>query len=675
MQATLPRTIKILGDGLTAGANALQMVSLLAKRYGLSPEVRNGHEACLTMGDGNATSISNFLMALKSYQPLTEEFKLEIEEGEINISQLGHRINRTQPDYTLLLNDQRITDHKIVVSEMAKLLERGKIVAMKGKGGFSIICNAMDEITINQLRRLKRRGGKPFSAMFRDLPTLKEYVEVSAQEEEQVTSKYKPTVLLKIKKNLAGGVVNGLKSIGAKLPFKEIYEEIFDETSLDALVITSGNFPNEPIISDNEEAVNRLSLLCDAILVYDRKIKTRLDESCLMVANRKKRFIRRSRGFAPYQIKLRSNAEGIVAVGGEMFNTLALGKRDKAVISQQIGDLRNKPTLDFYKETYQKICGSYMVRPQLFVHDMNPAYLSTQFARKMSTNCLPVQHHHAHIASCMVENGLDEKVIGICFDGAGFGDDGKIWGGEFFTCDLANYERDLHLEYMPMPGGVIAVEEPWRMGLSYLLNAFGYKVLGFNIPFLKGLRKEKVDLLLMSLKDNMDSPFTSSIGRLFDAVAAIVNINIYKTFHSEASVRLESIADSSVNECYPFEMGKVIRVQNTIRAIVEDVQKGIPNAIISGKFHRTVVEMTLQAANMLRSQSHINRVVLSGGVFQNKLLLEWVEDALSENNFDVYSHSQVPFNDGGLALGQLAIASKRLAEIERLKEVGNIQHA
>jgi hydrogenase maturation protein HypF len=350
---------------------------------------------------------------------------------------------------------------------------------------------------------------------------------------------------------------------------------------------------------------------------------------------------------------------GIFAAGAELKNTFCIGNGNQAILSQHIGDLKNLETFDFYKKTVAQFKKLFRIEPSLAVADMHPDYFSTRYVNEMNIPEIYVQHHHAHIASCMAEHKLDEKVIGISCDGTGYGDDGNIWGGEFFVCDLNDYDRISHFEYIPIPGGDRVTDEPWRMAISYLYKVYGRDFLKLEIPFLKDISSEKINLIIQAIDKKINCPLTSSAGRLFDAVSAIANICSVNGFEAEAPMRLESIIDSKCKEHYNYKIDQIVCFDLTIKGIVDDVLNAVEISVISAKFHNTIISVILEAAKTTREKYSLNKVVLSGGVFQNKYLLEGIENSLIENKFEVFTHSKIPSNDGGIALGQLAIAAKR----------------
>ncbi len=563
------------------------------------------------------------------------------------------------PTYQLVVNDQVINKFDKILTSVCSLLEQGKIIAMKGLGGYHLACSAQNEEAVKSLRQAKNRDGKPFAVMFKNISNLKNFTECNEIEEELLTSWRNPILLLKDKKKLAPSVSVGFETTGAMLPYMPFHHLLFEQLKLPAIVLTSGNLSDEPIIIENNFALERLGSISSAVLTYNRDIHNRTDDSVAFVTNNKPRLVRRSRSYAPSPVRLSFDAEGIFAVGAELVNCFCIGKADQAILSQHIGDLKNLETLEFYIESAERFKRLFRMKPTLIVHDLHPDYLSTKYAKELEIPQIAVQHHHAHIASCMAEHQLDEKVIGIALDGTGLGDDGNIWGGEFLICDLADYKRYSHFEYIPMPGGDHATKNPWRMAVSYLYKYYGSSFLDLNLDFLKGIPSYEIDLVISMLDKKINCPLTSSTGRLFDAVAALTNICTKSTFHAEAPMRLEAATNQTTNETYDFVIAQDIKLDKIFKGIVEDLQAGINKAVIATKFHHTIINIIFANVKLVKQSHGISKVVLSGGSFQNRFILERVERLLEKEGFQVYAQENIPANDGGLALGQLAIAAKR----------------
>lgn len=563
------------------------------------------------------------------------------------------------PEYELNIGDISVKSFDELINVTCDLLENGKIVAIKGIGGFQIACDAQNEEAVNRLRERKIREGKPFAVMFGHVGLVQEFVHLYPDEKKSVLSWRRPIVIVQEKKKLAPSVSVGFRTIGAMLPYMPFHYLLFEKLKIPAIVLTSGNLSDEPIVIDNKEANKTLTRIADAVLVYDREIYNRTDDSVVLSVNKKERIIRRSRGYSPEPVYLNHNTDGIFAAGAELVNCFAIGKENQAILSQHIGDLKNAETLEFYTESFERFKKLFRVKPLLAVHDMHPDYLSSNFAKSLNIPVLEVQHHHAHIASCMAENNLDEKLIGVSFDGTGFGEDGHIWGSEFFICDLVNYERKMHFDYIPLPGGDSVTKESWRTAVSYLFKIYGRDFLNLEIPFVQTLESAKSDVILQAIDRKINCPLSCSAGRLFDAIAAIANVCTVSKFHAEAPMRLENIASGTIEIGYPFDFGEVISFDSTIREIVEDIVDGLPTPEISAKFHNTVINIIFAVASQIRKETGLNKIILSGGTFQNKYILSRMEMILSKYEFEVFSHCKIPSNDGGIALGQLAIAAKR----------------
>lgn len=602
--------------------------------------------------DRAKTTMSNFQMCEKCSSEYIDILDRRFHAQPVACNDCG-------PQYKMYYGKKTIEGTLNIVKKLACLINNGEIVAIKGTGGFHLACDAGNKDAVSRLRNAKHREGKPFAVMFSDIEVLEEYVYLNDLEKERLLSWQRPIVLLKHKKELAPDVSVGFNNTGVLLPYMPIHYLVFPLLNFAAIVLTSGNLSDEPVVIDNNEALRSLGKISDAVLTYDRDIYNRTDDSVEMIAGAVSRVIRRSRGYAPAPVRLNLNLEGILATGAELVNCFCIGKGSQAILSQHIGDLKNVETLEFYEESLERYNRLFRFTPEMVVCDMHPDYLSTVYAEQLGIPLLSVQHHHAHIASCMAEYGIDEQVIGVSFDGTGLGDDNKIWGGEFFLCDLNDYERINHFEYVSLPGGDKASEEPWRMAVSYLLNTYGRIPWELDLPFFSRVNKDEVEILQSAINKNINSPLSSSAGRLFDAVAAITCICTESKFHSEAPMRLESVIDTTNKGEYDFQVSPVLSFSKMIKQIVADIvdQRGIPE--ISAKFHNTIISAIFAIVKEWSDKTGINKIVLSGGVFQNKYLLEGTLKILSKNKYYVYIPGRIPSNDGGLALGQLAIAAKR----------------
>ena len=495
--------------------------------------------------------------------------------------------------------------------------------------------------------------------MFRDVESLKEYAWLDHVEERELKSWRRPIVILKTKKSLAYPVCSGLDTMGCMLPYMPLHYQLFELLKTPVMVLTSGNISDEPIIIENDMALKNLAPISDAIMLYNRDIYNRTDDSVIMVVNESPRMLRRSRGYVPNPVRVKLNTNGILATGAELVNCFCLGKGNYAILSQHIGDLKNFETYAFYREAIDHFQKIFRLKAEWVAHDMHPDYLSTRYATGTGLKRIAIQHHHAHIASAMAEHGLDEMVIGVSLDGTGYGDDGNIWGSEFLVCDLNDYMRYTHFEYKPMPGGDMVTYEPWRMAVSYLYFIFGDGFLDSGLPFLRNVEKEKLHIVVGMLKQKLNSPLTSGAGRLFDAMAALLNLCTHSKFHAEAPMRLENAILQGVKDSYPFSTDRTIAFDETFRSVLEDIQAGKSAGLISAKFHNTIIDVIEKVVKKIHQETGLNKVVLSGGTFQNRYLLQNLEPRLKKSGFDVYAQNSIPSNDGGIALGQLLIAAKK----------------
>jgi hydrogenase maturation protein HypF len=547
------------------------------------------------------------------------------------------------------------------------LLVKGKIVAIKGLGGFHLACDARNQEAVSSLRSRKFREDKPFAVMCRNIEEVKEHCEVDEEEEKLLLSVEKPIVILRRRENspVAHAVAPYQDTLGVMLPYSPLHHLLLNGP-LKALVMTSGNVSDEPIAYKNEEALKRLSNIADHFLFHNREIHMRCDDSVTRVFEGKPYILRRSRGYVPFPVKLSFPLEMILACGGELKNTFCLTRGQYAFMSHHIGDLENLETLTSFEEGIEHFKRLFYIEPKAVAYDLHPDYLSTQYA--LSIPDIPkigVQHHHAHIVSAMAENGMEGDVIGVALDGTGFGLEGTVWGGEFIRASLRDFDRLAHLKKVPMPGGSMAIKEPWRMAMVYLSDAFGDETSKLKVDLIKRIDSHKWDILKRAIEKKINIPWTSSMGRLFDAVSSLLSIRDEVHYEGQAAIEMEMIADRWVKEEYPFNIYKdekpiVVDPTETIRGAARDLIDRVPPSKISGKFHKTIARLIVETCETIRSDEKLNRVVLSGGVFQNIFLLSLVIEGLKESSFDVYTHHVVPANDGGISLGQAVIAHMRL---------------
>jgi hydrogenase maturation protein HypF len=568
--------------------------------------------------------------------------------------------NYCGPEYSILKPE--IVNIFISIPEyIARSIDAGKIIALKGLGGFHFLCDAHNEQSVQILRQRKHRDRKPFAVMCRDFETICKYLSVNHSEKVSLISWRRPVVLLSNnEKSFAASVSHGLPSTGIVMPYMPIHYQIFEYLLTDSIVFTSGNLSDEPVCINDSIALSDLTQVADIVIGYNREIHNRADDSVVMIVNDRERMIRRSRGYVPSPIQSSLNTEGIFAAGAELTNTFALGKGKQIIFSQHIGDLQNAETLAFYEESVDRFSRLFRFTLQAVACDTHPSYLSTAFAKKHKVPHFEIQHHHAHIASCMAEHGLDEKVIGFAFDGTGLGDDGTIWGSEVFTCDLSDYERKYYFDPVPLPGGDQVTKYPWRTAVSYIYKYFGEAKLHSGLPFLEQIDPKDIIFLIQMIDSGLNVPRSSGAGRLFDAVAAITGICPVSTFHAEAPMRLEAVIESDCKGRYLYNIdNKCVVFYKTFQQILNDIEQNVPVGKISAKFHNTIISLILDLSRQIRTETGLNKVVLSGGTFQNRYLLSLSENLLKDQGFEVFTHEKVPSNDGGLALGQLAIAAKR----------------
>jgi hydrogenase maturation protein HypF len=545
------------------------------------------------------------------------------------------------------------------IREAQRRLAAGEIVAIKGLGGFHLACDARNEEAVTRLRARKRRSDKPFALMARDLDAVAEVCEVSASDRASLTSPRSPIVVMPRRRPLGFALPEatapGSATLGLMLPYTPLHQVLFADAPYSLLVMTSGNLSEEPIVISNTEATERLAGVADWFLLHNRDIYMRVDDSVVRNHGCMERVLRRSRGYAPQTVDLGRTMPELLACGGEVKNAFCLTKGRHAVLSQHIGDLENYETLVFFEETLANLKKLFRVEPRAIVHDLHPGYLSTQYAlRQAGMRRIAIQHHHAHIAACMVENHLEGEVLGVAFDGSGYGTDGTIWGGEFLVGGLSGFPRRARLRRIPLAGGDAAVREPWRPALAYLMDALGPDA---SLP---GVAEERVRVVKQMIAHNVNTVATSSCGRLFDAVSAIAGLRREVTFEAQAAIELEHCAEDGITGRYPFDLNAgeewEVDFRGAIRAISADTAARSP-AVISAMFHNTVAQSIIETCRVLRNETQLRRVCLSGGTFQNMRVLSATAAGLAADGFEVFSHAQIPTNDGGIALGQAALAA------------------
>jgi hydrogenase maturation protein HypF len=550
------------------------------------------------------------------------------------------------------------------VLEAQRLLKKGKILAIKGLGGFHLAVDATNSEAVARLRHRKHREEKPLAVMCRTVERAGRFARVTEAEEVLLTSIERPIVLLEKRPNpyIAEEVSPRNRNYGVMLPYTPLHYLLLQDDALLALVMTSGNISEEPIAIDNDEAFVRLEAIADYFLNHDRDIYLRSDDSIVRVVGGKTRQFRRSRGYVPVPVFVKEPLEAILACGAEWKDTICVTRQDQAFLSQHIGDLENLETLKFFEMTIAHLKRILEIEPKIIAYDLHPNYLSTQYALQQTGMIqVGVQHHHAHIVSAMAEHGLAGTVIGIGLDGTGYGTDGHIWGGEVLAAEAHAFERVGHFSYLPLPGGAAAIKKPWRMALSGLFDAFGDDFPDLGLPFLREIPREKFDTLIQMIKRRVNTPLTSSCGRLFDSVAAIAGVRNYVAYEGQAAVELEAAAAEDWECAYPFEIretGGIAQFPTApiIRGVVKDVQAGRSIGLISAAFHNTLAALFAEVCRRVRKSRNLHRVVLSGGCFQNSRLLVQLTQTLQADGFEVFSQAAVPTNDGGIALGQAVAA-------------------
>jgi hydrogenase maturation protein HypF len=554
----------------------------------------------------------------------------------------------------------------------AELLSDGAVLAIKGLGGFHLAADAAHEEAVAALRSRKHRADKPFALMAADLDAARDLGDIGVEEERLLTGAARPIVMLRRNPDapVATAVAPGNHFLGVMLPYTPLHHLLLDRLRR-PIVLTSGNVSDEPISYRDDEAHLRLAPIADAFLTHDRPIHIRTDDSVTRVWRRREYPIRRSRGHVPRPLPVAwTFRRPVLACGAELKNTFALGKGGHVFVSHHIGDLENYETYRSYTEGITHFVRLFDVDPALVVHDLHPEYLSTKYAQELDgVDLLGVQHHHAHIASCLADNGEAGPVIGVAFDGLGLGTDGTIWGGEFLVADLTGFTRHGHLAPVPLPGGTAAITQPWRMAAAHLDAAFD----GAVPDDLEVVRRNSAQwaTVLSVARAEVNSPRTSSAGRLFDAVAAILGVRDRINYEGQAAVELEQLADRSTVDGYPVRLTGtgtgprtgpagvapfVVEAGDLVRAVVEDRAAGTPASVVAARFHRGVAGAIAAGADRVRDVHGLDTVALSGGVFQNLLLLDATVDLLTERGFRVLTHHRVPTNDGGLSLGQAAVA-------------------
>ncbi len=570
----------------------------------------------------------------------------------------GPRLSLLDRDRKLISDD---TDN--IARQTVEYLKDGKILAIKGVGGFHLAVDATNDEAVDLLRERKRRPFKPFALMSGSLDTIESFLHISPKETEMLLSKERPIVILKETKPLVSrSVAPELTFLGVMLPYTPFQHLLFANDPSLVLVMTSGNISEEPIVCGNDEAFDKLGHIADYFVNFDRDIVAQSDDSVLFAVDEEPYVIRRAKGFVPVPVMSSPTLRHILATGADLKNNFAIAKDNVIIQSQYIGDLESPLTAGVYRSTLEHFEKIFAVKPEIVVSDMHPNYFSSAIAaeyEQMGLKRIRVQHHHAHIASVLEDRQIDEKVIGIAFDGTGYGLDGRIWGGEFLIADRNSFARAAHFSYFPLPGGEKAIKEVWRIGLALLYNTFGKDLYPGN---------PKRAMIVQLLEKNLNSPLCCSVGRLFDGISAILGVSESVSTEAEAAQKLEELALAGKKEL-PLSpilpVGDELVIDNSfiVRQVVEWLQKGEEPADIARGFHKLLANTTVNTAEILRNRYQLSRVALSGGVFHNRFLLHLIMKGLAKKNFKILTPRDTPFNDGCMALGQIVVAKAMLASI------------
>ncbi|HEX2052713.1 MAG TPA: carbamoyltransferase HypF [Actinomycetota bacterium] len=606
------------------------------------------------------TTMSAFDMCLDCRREYEDPADRRFHAQPIACPVCGPQLSLLNPSLELLAGDP--------VVEAARLLGEGAILAVKGLGGYHLTCRADDEDAVAKLRSRKAREEKPFAVMAADLKAAGALASVGAEEARVLVSRRRPIVLLERRPEVAvaGGVAPNNRYLGVMLPYTPLHHLLLKEVG-GPIVCTSGNLSDEPIAYRDRDAVARLDRIADFFLAHDRDIHMRCDDSVVRLAGSPRGVIeqpmRRARGYAPEPIPVSpAFREPVLAAGPELKHTFCIGAGGRAIVSHHLGDMENWETMQSFLEGVEHYQRVFEVRPGVVAHDLHPEYLVTKWAKELDgVRLVGVQHHHAHIASCLADNFRCDRVVGLALDGTGYGDDGNLWGCEVMVADLSGYERAASLEYVPLPGGAAAVKEPWRMGAVYLNAAFGTAAAGLELEFVRRTASRWGPILTMASK-GLNAPLTSSAGRLFDAAAAVAGLSDTVSYEGQAAIELEQVADTSVKRSYSCPVvDRRMRGADLIGALAEDVARGVPVPEVAAAFHNGLAAALVEVALEAVRGSGLRTVALSGGTFQNQLLVERVARPLENAGLEVLTHSRVPPNDGGISLGQAVIAGAQLA--------------
>jgi hydrogenase maturation protein HypF len=568
------------------------------------------------------------------------------------------------PNYRLLDQAGEIVAGD-VFKKARKIVASGHIIAIKGIGGCHLACDAKNEQAVTELRSRKVREEKPFAVMCGSMEAVRQLCELSPAEEKLLTGAARPIVLLakKVTCDLAKSIAPSNGFLGVMLPYAPAHWLLLGPE--DVWVMTSGNISDEPIAYRDQEALTRLSGIADYFLLHNRDIFQPCEDSIIRIVNEKQQILRRSRGFAPSPIKISRGISSILAVGSEVKNTFCLTRGSFVFMSGHMGDLENLSTYQSYLSAIDHYKKIFAIEPAVVAYDLHPEYLATKYALSLEIPQVGVQHHHAHIASVLAEHNLNEQVIGVAFDGTGYGSDNTLWGGEFLLADCRDFTRAGHCKYLPLPGGAKAIKEPWRITAWVLYNLYGREFTQLDMELTRNL-PSGWQLLLDATSKGINAPLTSSAGRLFDVAAGILGIRNIIHYEGQAAIELELAAQKELGQVLPYTISEgssyVLDFMPTFAALIEGVRQGRNTHFLSASFHVTVAQATVDMVCLIRQNTGLGKVALSGGVWQNRTLLDKVVGMLQQEGFTVYSNQRVPSNDGGIALGQAAVAGMRIME-------------
>ncbi len=564
------------------------------------------------------------------------------------------------PQYTFIDLSSDVLDDKIPIKLAKEKINQGEIVAIKGLGGFHLCCDASNERVLALLRERKRRPHKPLAVMVKDIQNAKKITKISNMEKELLEGKNRPILLLERREDcsLPEGIASEVSTIGVMLPYTPMHHLLFDD-KLSYLVMTSGNIGGQPLQYKNEQGVKALSEITNYFLIHNRDIHVPVDDSVVKVVLEKEMVSRPGRGYSPFSFPLsKQQDKEILAVGAQQKSTFCLLKKGYATMSQYLGDLNDFNNYKRYEKTINHILEIYGGKPEIVIHDFHPQYSSTQYAKTRLGKHIGVQHHHAHMVSCMVEHKLFNKVIGVIFDGTGFGTDDAIWGGEFLVGDRKGYERAAHLQYVLLQGGDMVIKEPWRSGAAYL-----HAVEINPEKYLKNIDRKNISTLRKALVKEFNCFRSSSMGRFFDCISSLIGLCNYTTYDGQGAIALENIINKAVKESYPYHIMEcnndwIISYKEIIKHVIKDLDDRIGADEIAAKFHNTIIDLTIDMVCIIQKKAEIRDIVLSGGVFENRYLLNGIYGRLKNLDLSVYFNQRIPINDNGISIGQVGIGDE-----------------